>query len=236
VSGVTARPQAPRAGLLFDLDGTLAQTEHLHLAAFNAILAPYARSLDAPAFVRHVSGQANDVITAFLFPDASLAERERLAGEKEAAFRSLAASSGVDATPGATAMLAWARARHVATGLVTNAPLANARMMIEVLGLAHAFDLVVSAEETDRGKPHPDPYLAALRTLGRAPERTVAIEDSLTGIASARAAGLGVIALATELTAPGLNGSGAALVSGNLTDPAVYDYLSRRLKLDGPAA
>jgi len=59
------------AGLLFDLDGTLAQTEHLHHAAFNAILAPSGRSLDDEAFLRHVSGQANHAIMAFFFPDAS---------------------------------------------------------------------------------------------------------------------------------------------------------------------
>lgn len=231
-----ARQASSLAGLLFDLDGTLAQTEHLHLAAFNAILAPYERSLDEAAFVRHVSGRANEAITAFLFPDADAAERARLADEKEAAFRSLAAAGGVEPTPGADAMLAWARAKGVATGLVTNAPLANARMMLEVLALDHAFDLVVSADETERGKPHPDPYLAALDALRLSPRHTVAIEDSLTGIAAARAAGLGVIALATESTARGLAESGADLVCRDLGSPAVYAYLSQRLGVDPPYA
>ena len=100
------------------------------------------------------------------FRTPAIAERQRLAEQKEASFRSLAASGGVDVTPGAAAMLAWARRRHVATGLVTNAPRANAEMMIAVLGLAAAFDVVVSADDIARGKPHPDPYLAAMDTLG----------------------------------------------------------------------
>jgi HAD superfamily hydrolase (TIGR01509 family) len=195
------------------------------------ILAPSGRVLDEAAFVRHVSGQANAAITAHFFPDASIADRERLADEKEAAFRSLAASGGVDATPGAAAMLAWAREHGVVTGLVTNAPRVNAALMIEVLGLAHAFDAVVSADDTPRGKPHPDPYLAAVASLGLSAAATVAIEDSLTGVAAARAAGLGVIALATDLTAAGLRGSGADVVSSDLTDPAVYAYLQQRLGL-----
>jgi len=231
---MTARLPRRRAGLLFDLDGTLARTEHLHLAAFNAILAPSGRVLDDAAFVRHVSGQANEAITAHFFPDASIAERERLADEKEAAFRSLAQSTGVDATPGAAALLAWARRHDVATGLVTNAPRPNAVLMIEVLGLADAFDVVVSADETPRGKPHPDPYLAAVESLDLSVPVTAAIEDSLTGIAAARAAGLGVIALARDVTAAGLRSSGADLVAHDLVDRMVYDYLEQRLGLRAP--
>jgi len=231
VSGVAGRPPPRRAGLLFDLDGTLAQTEHLHLAAFNVILAPSGRVLDEAAFVRHVSGQANEAITAHFFPDATLAERQRLADEKEAAFRSLAAHGGVDATPGAARMLAWARERGVATGLVTNAPVANARLMVEVLGLADAFDLVVSADETPRGKPHPDPYLAAVERLELAAERTVVIEDSLTGVAAGRAAGLGVVALATDFTAARLQGSGADMVCKDLSNAELYAWLRQRLGL-----
>jgi HAD superfamily hydrolase (TIGR01509 family) len=229
VPGVAGRPPPRRAGLLFDLDGTLAQTEHLHLAAFNVILAPSGRVLDEAAFVRHVSGQVNEAITAHFFPAASLAERQRLADDKEAAFRSLAASSGVAATPGAAEMLAWARAHHVATGLVTNAPIANAVLMVEVLGLADAFDLVLSADETPRGKPHPDPYLAAVDRLGLAPERTVVVEDSLTGVAAGRAAGLAVVALATDFTAARLHDSGADRVCTDLADPALYAWLAQRL-------
>ncbi|MEP7062976.1 MAG: HAD-IA family hydrolase [Betaproteobacteria bacterium] len=218
---------AHRAGLLFDLDGTLAQTEHLHLAAFNAILAPQRRRLDEEGFVRDVSGRANAAIMAFLFPDATADERVRLAEQKEVSFRELAAAGGVAATPGAAALLAWARHRGIATGLVTNAPRANAEMMINVLGLADAFDVLVSADELERSKPHPDPYEAALELLALAADDTVAIEDSVTGIASARAAGIAVIALSIAQTAAALHASGAALVVSNLADPALYAYLDQ---------
>jgi beta-phosphoglucomutase len=228
---LTTRPAGQRAGLLFDLDGTLAQTEHLHHAAFNAILAPLGRSLDDEAFLRYVSGQANDAIMAFLCPDASLAERQRLAEQKEASFRSLSASGGVDATPGAAAMLAWARERQIATGLVTNAPRANAEMMIALLDLAAAFDTIVSSDEIARGKPHPDPYLAAIDALGLSARATVAIEDSLTGITAALAAGIGVIALSTARSAAVLRTSGAALVVDDLDNPVLYEYLEQRFAL-----
>ena len=105
-------------------------------------------------------------------------------------------------------------------------------MMIAVLRLAEAFDTVVSSGETARGKPHPDPYLAAIEALGLCARATVAIEDSLTGIAAARAAGIGVIALSTERTAAALRTSGAALVVDDLADPVLYEYLEQRFALD----
>ncbi|MCC6197107.1 MAG: HAD-IA family hydrolase [Burkholderiales bacterium] len=227
---MTARGPATRAGLLFDLDGTLAQTEHLHHAAFNALLAAYGRSLDHPTFLRHVSGRSNEDITAYLFPDLGSAERERLAQDKERWFRELAAA-GVDATPGAVELLAWARGKGIATGLVTNAPRENAELMVAVMGFTRDFDVIVSAAELPRSKPFPDPYLAALRALSLDPARTLAVEDSAPGIAAARAASLDVIALATAATAASIAASGAALTVADMTDERVYALASARLLL-----
>jgi beta-phosphoglucomutase len=221
-------PSRPRAGLLFDLDGTLAQSEDLHLAAFNAILAPTGRSIDHEAFVQHVSGRSNAAIMAFLFPELGIEERVRLAEQKEASFRQLASSGAIDVTPGAEALIAWAHGKGCATGLVTNAPRANAEAMITAMGLDHAFDTVISADELARSKPHPDPYLAAIESLQLSARHTAAIEDSVTGIAAAHAAGVGVIALANARTAEGLRGSPAALVVRDLGDPAIFSYLEQR--------
>ncbi len=217
-----------RAGLLFDLDGTLAQTEHLHHAAFNALLAGYGRSLDHADFLRHVSGRSNEDITAYLFPDQGSADRERAAGDKERWFRELA-SAGIEATPGAPALLEWARSRGIATALVTNAPRENADLMVAVLGLDGAFDAVVVAEEVGQSKPHPGPYLAAMKALGLSTARSLAVEDSATGIAAARAAGLDVIAMSTEATAASIATSGAVLAVADMTGRDLYDFLEARL-------
>jgi HAD superfamily hydrolase (TIGR01509 family) len=215
--------------LLFDLDGTLAQTEHLHHAAFNAVLADHGRSLDHAAFVRHVSGRSNEDITAYLFPAMDGAGRGRFAADKERAFRELAAA-GVDATPGARALIDWARAQGFATGLVTNAPRENADLMVAVLGLADAFDVVIIGAELARSKPHPDPYLAAIDALALDAARTVAIEDSATGIAAARAARLDVVAMATPATAASIARSDVALSVTDMTDARLYEFLEARLR------
>jgi HAD superfamily hydrolase (TIGR01509 family) len=227
---MTACGDKPRAGLLFDLDGTLAQTEHLHHAAFNALLAAYGRSIDHPTFLRHVSGRSNADITAYLFPALDADERERLAHDKERWFRELAAA-GVEATPGALSLIEWARAPGIATGLVTNAPRENADLMIAVLGLGAAFEVVITSADPARGKPHPDPYLAAVAALRLDPSHTLAIEDSATGIAAARAAGLDVVALATPRTAPSIAHSGAMLTIADMTDRRLYELCEARLRV-----
>lgn len=224
---MTACGEKPRGGLLFDLDGTLAQTEHLHHAAFNALLAAYGRSIDHPTFLKHVSGRSNEDITAYLFPDLDPQERERLANDKERWFRELAAA-GVEATPGAMSLIDWARARGIATGLVTNAPRENADLMIAVLGLGEAFDVVIAATELAHSKPHPEPYLAALASLRLHARHTLAIEDSATGIAAARAAGLDVVALATPRTVVSIEQSGATLIIADMTDHRLYELFEAR--------
>jgi beta-phosphoglucomutase len=224
---VDVRAAPLRAGLLFDLDGTLAQTEHLHHAAFNAVLAGHDRTLDHATFVRHVSGRSNEDITAFLFPGMDGAGRQRFSDDKERAFRELA-TAGVDATPGARALIDWARAQGVATGLVTNAPRENAELMVSVLGLADPFDVVIIGAELARSKPHPDPYLAAVKALGLDASRTVAVEDSAPGIAAALAAGLDVVAMSTPATAASIATSRAALAVADMTDARLYAFLEAR--------
>ena len=75
----------------------------------------------------------------------------------------------------------------------SNRPLID--LALELMGVAELFRATVSSEEVDRGKPAPDVYLEAARRLGVSPENAVAVEDSASGIRSAKAAGMGVIAI-----------------------------------------
>jgi HAD superfamily hydrolase (TIGR01509 family) len=229
VARVEAVRVAQAAGLLFDLDGTLAITEHLHRAAFNALLGE-AEALDPASWARRVKGRSSIDVMASLFPAASEPERKRLIERKEASFRSLAAQHGLVPTPGVRTLLDWTAARDVACALITNAPRANAEAVLAILGIADAFDLIVSAHELDRGKPHPDPYLAGLEALGLDPTRALAVEDSLVGIASARAADLDVIAVLSAVSEPGVADAATIAVS-DMGDPRLLDFLAARFGL-----
>ena len=86
-------------------------------------------------------------------------------------------------------------AGHWPLGLASssNRPLID--LALDLMGVAELFRATVSSEEVDRGKPAPDVYLEATRRLGVEPENAVAVEDSASGIRSAKAAGLGVVAI-----------------------------------------
>ncbi len=101
---------------------------------------------------------------------------------------------GVEAMVGAGVLLSSLQERGTPIGLVSNSPQRFVRRSLEIVGFASCFDAVVSAHEVAAPKPAPDPYLEACRRLGvEASPSVVALEDSPTGVAAARAAGLTVI-------------------------------------------
>jgi len=101
---------------------------------------------------------------------------------------------GVEAMVGARELLHQLKERGTPIGLVSNSPLVFVRRSLEIVGFGDRFDVVLSAHEVAAPKPAPDPYLEACRRLGvEAGPSVVALEDSPTGVAAARAAGLTVI-------------------------------------------
>jgi HAD superfamily hydrolase (TIGR01509 family) len=103
---------------------------------------------------------------------------------------------GVEAMVGAREVLERVREQGVPIGLVSNSPLRFVQRSIEIVGFEGHFDVVLSAHEVAAPKPAPDPYLEACRRLGVEPgPAVVALEDSPTGVAAARAAGLTVIGI-----------------------------------------
>jgi HAD superfamily hydrolase (TIGR01509 family) len=219
-----SRPVAIRA-LLFDLDGTLADTDPLHFEAFVAALEPHGIAMDPDFFKRAISGRANGDICRDLFPAASGAEHDRFMADKEAAFRRSA--GGLTPVAGLHELLDRARLMDRRVGLVTNAPAANVRHVLDLLGLAGRFDPLILGEELPRSKPDPLPYRTALAALGLAPEEALAFEDSHPGIQAARAAGILTVGLTTSLPSGTLRAAGADATIGDFRDPVVTALIER---------
>lgn len=199
--------------VLFDLDGTLADTDPLHLLAWREVLAPYGLKVD-PAFYRErISGRLNPEIVRDLL-GLEGEEAERLIAAKEARFRALA--QGLRPTPELPEFLERIREKGLLWGVVTNAPKENARHVLEALGLRPP--LLVLAEEVGRGKPDPLPYRVALRRLGVAPEEALAFEDSPSGVRSAVGAGIPTYGLLTGHEAEALLREGVSGVIRNFTE------------------
>ena len=220
-----------RPCLLFDLDGTLTDADHLHHAAFNAVLGQYGRdSIDSTFYKTKVMGFANAIIFGTLFPGESEAMHRDFALEKEARFRALA--QVMHPLPGLLDLLARAKAAGVPCAVVTNAPRANVTHQLAALGLEGRFEAVVVGEELPHSKPHPLPYLTALERLGGNTATSLGFEDSLSGLRAGLAAGLVMAGLATSLSEARLVEEGAALAVARYDDPRLAALISARLGID----
>ncbi|MGV8832349.1 MAG: HAD family hydrolase [Devosia sp.] len=218
----------PGAALLFDIDGTLADTDPIHLEAFNAVFARYGHQFDRARFVRELQGLANIDIARNFLPEMSAEDGMAVLDEKEAAFRALAATE-IHAVPGLFALLDMADAAGIAMAAVTNAPRANADLVIDALGIRSRFKALVIGAELPHSKPHPLPYLEGLRLLGADAALSVAFEDSRTGIASATGAGLATIGMRTGLPDADLRAAGAVLTADGYDDPALLAFIGERM-------
>jgi len=215
------------SALLFDLDGTLVDTDHVHLAAFQSAFAPYGVALDRARYNADILGASNELIGRQFLPHLSLEERARILDAKEAAYR--AGVGAVDATLGLVELLDYSDARGVARAVVTNAPRANADLILAALGLRERLPLVICGPELSRGKPDPLPYLTGLERTGAVARNSVAFEDSLSGVRAAVAAGIAVIGLTTSLSEARLMAAGAAFAVDDFRDDRVYQLIERRI-------
>jgi HAD superfamily hydrolase (TIGR01509 family) len=213
--------------ILFDLDGTLVDADHLHFEAWRRCLAPHGIDLSIERYRTEIMGFPNDMIMAALLPDMEAGAAATLAEEKEAMFRSLA--THLDPAHGLEEFVVWLEERGTPIGVVTNAPRANAEQELEGIGYSGRFATLVIGDELDFAKPHPLPYLTGLDKLGGTARRSLAFEDSLSGLRSAKAAGLMVVGMTTGLPADRLLSEGAALAVPHFADPRLRAFVAARL-------
>jgi phosphoglycolate phosphatase-like HAD superfamily hydrolase len=115
--------------LLFDIDGTLTDTDALHLEAFNEVLGPHGHAFDHARFSKELQGFSNASIGARFLAGEPLERRTIIMGEKEQAFRKLVAGR-IQPLPGLIALLALADRANIPMVAVTNAPRLNAQMLL----------------------------------------------------------------------------------------------------------
>jgi HAD superfamily hydrolase (TIGR01509 family) len=185
-------PEAP-AAVLFDNDGLLLDTESVWTRAEQDMFETY--GLEFTFEHKHeLIGKSGPMASKLL--EGWLAQEGR-GVELMAELDQLVVAElehGVEAMVGARDLLERLQAQGTPIGLVSNSPLSFVERSLEIVGFEAIFDTVVSGHEVAAPKPAPDPYLEACRRLGvEAGPNVIALEDSPTGVAAARAAGLTVI-------------------------------------------
>ena len=195
------------AAVLFDLDGTLIQTEELKARSY----AEAARELDPAvdgdgvvAAFSHLAGQSRETVARTLVEQfhlpGSWEELVRLRLERYDAMLADPDLLRRQALPAAIALLHRVRRELYRTALTTMSDPDHAGKILAALDLTDAFEVVITPADVAHGKPAPDMYLAVTARLGLPPAACIAVEDSVAGITAAKAAGVPCIAVPTWLT------------------------------------
>jgi beta-phosphoglucomutase-like phosphatase (HAD superfamily) len=173
--------------LLFDCDGTLADTMPAHYRAWLEVTEPHGIEFDEDRFYS-LGGRPTRDIVATLAAEAGLAiDVDHAAGLKERSF--LAQLDRILPIDPVVDVVRRSRGR-VPRAVVTGGYQDVCRRILARVGIADCFDTIVASEDTTRHKPDPEPFLEAARRLGARPERCVVWEDSGLGIEAARRAGM----------------------------------------------
>jgi HAD superfamily hydrolase (TIGR01509 family) len=175
---------------LWDMDGTLVDSEQLHWLAWKEVMDAEGVAVTYQQF-RDTFGQRNDTIIPLLCGGTATAETvTRISDTKEAAYRRMVREGGIAAIDGA---IEWVKRLHEQgwrQAIASAAPRANIQTILDVLGLHACFNAAVAAEDVLRGKPDPQVFLLAAERLGVAPPRAIVVEDGRAGIEGARRAGM----------------------------------------------
>src|ERR1700733_4357298 len=219
------------SALLFDLDGTLVDTDAEHLAAFQRVFAPHGVVLDRAEYVASIMGASNEMIGEKFLPHLPDDLREQTLAAKEQAYRD--GLGDLEPIAGVAALLDWADAKGLSRAVVTNAPRANAELVLAAIGLAERLPIRVIGGELGRSKPHPLPHLTPPEQTGARAQNSVAFEDSLSGVRAAAAAGLAVVGLTTSLDAARLIEVGAIFAVADFTDARITALIETRRTAGG---
>jgi HAD superfamily hydrolase (TIGR01509 family) len=208
-------------GLILDLDGVVADTEPLSLAAVADTYAAVGVRLDEDELRRLVGIEFRRLEPLLRARYEVSADPVELRRDYDRRYRARLLA-GIEPTPGVVDLVEIARSSGVRVGIASASPLDQVLLTLDAAGLRQRIDVVAAGSEVERTKPAPDVYVLALDRLAVDAGAAVAIEDSAPGIAAARAAGLACIGLRTPTTADH-DLSGAALVVSSLEQLRLAD-------------
>jgi beta-phosphoglucomutase family hydrolase len=203
---------------IFDMDGTLLDNKAFHSAAWMQTISELGHEpVDPIEWERQTSGIPNRTIFADLL-GVNPAEVGDWVDRKDAAYRRLA-DGQIESLPGTREFLRAARTSGVRRAMATGAGQANIRFNLAAMQLEAAFEVVIGADDIEKGKPDPEVFLTAANRLGVSPTNCIVFEDAPLGIEAARRAGMRVVAFTTMLGATELGSiPGVSLVVDDYTE------------------
>jgi len=175
--------------VLWDLDGTLIDSEQYHWLAWRDSMAAEGVQLSHEQFLK-TFGLRNDAIIPQWIPGATPREIVRIGDAKEQLYRRLVREGSLEPLPGVRHWTERLGADGWSQAIASSAPRQNVDAVLQVIGLGHCFQAIVSAEDVTRGKPDPQVFLVAAERLGSPPAQSIVVEDAPAGVEAARRAGM----------------------------------------------
>lgn len=179
--------------VLFDMDGTLIDTEKYFRVCWPKALAAFGYEMsDEQSLAMRSLGRpfAPELLRKWFGEELDYAA---VRGKRMEIMEEVLAREGIQVKPGAREFLSFLRERGITTAVVTATGMEKAGQRLKQVGLAEYFDRIISAVQVEKGKPSPDVYLYACESLGVKPQECMAVEDSPNGVLSAYRAGCLVV-------------------------------------------
>jgi HAD superfamily hydrolase (TIGR01509 family) len=187
--------------IIFDLDGLMIDSEPMAHQAWSRVLQDYGYRLDNQTFGRMIGLRLEDssrMVKAAFDMDASPEELANL----EQNYMNQIMSQGIPTMPGLMILLNEIEQRALPWAVATSSTRSYAVRVLEQLGLGKSLQALAAGNEVKNGKPAPDVYILAAERMTANPVRCLALEDSVPGIQSAKAAGMRAVAVPNGETSP----------------------------------
>eukprot|EP01095_Lingulamoeba_sp_RSL-Kostka_P000249 TRINITY_DN1037_c0_g1_i2.p2 TRINITY_DN1037_c0_g1~~TRINITY_DN1037_c0_g1_i2.p2 ORF type:complete len:222 (-),score=79.03 TRINITY_DN1037_c0_g1_i2:96-761(-) len=217
-------------GIIFDLDGTLTDTDSCHYEIWKELMIPIlGRTITKEWYDMNISGGHNQTLFKKFLPNATDEEIQSNADKKEVEFRRIAKERKlIKPINGLNEMLEnLKKIDGLRFACVTNACRLNAEFMLGELGLLDFFEFLIIGDECENAKPFPDPYLVGMEKLNILPENCCIFEDSKSGLAAAVGSNaFKIIGITTTLSHQQLIDNGASCTINDYTEVNVDEIFS----------
>lgn len=214
--------------VIFDFDGVIVDTEPLHYAAFQRLLAPLGLDFSWEQYVETYMGfdDRDAFIEAYKVRqrELSTSELHDLIELKASLFQEII-RDGISAYPGVVNLIRSIRASNTPLAISSGALRSDIEPILETLGITDCFDIIVTAEDVAKSKPDPESYqlahtrLNTFHSLHLPAQQVLAVEDTPAGISAAKGAGLQVLAVTNSYPATHL--SLADIITATLDLPEI---------------
>ena len=183
--------------VIFDMDGVLADTGSIHFQSWTKMAREDANAEFTREFFEETFGQQSIPITRKLVgPKVEQALVEKWADLKEKYYREMVKDK-LESLPGAIELIRDLKKKNAKLAIGSSGPAENVELLLTTLRIKKYFDIVITAEDVENGKPAPDVFLIAASRLNLEPENCIVIEDAPVGIEAAKRAGMKSIGLTT---------------------------------------